>query len=341
MQTWNELRDGPRGTAKRVSVRSASLEATTVDVEVRKPRALNSQSVIMPFAPASPAEFAKVLAGAEELRTLGFHVGDSTPLTPEGYFAGSLSGRRTELLSELERDDVNALVAIRGGYGSNYLLDDLAVEHADSPKVILGYSDLTSLQSYLWKRHAWVGFYGPMLAAGLDAGEGVANGYDRESLLAAVGKTDGGWTLKLRGEALVSGDAGGRVLGGCMTMVETSLGTPWELETRGSVLLLEDRGMKPWQVDRALMHLKQAGKFDGVRGIVLGEFPDCGPLMSGSATVRDVCLRILGALGVPIVYGALVGHTPRPMLTVPLGVKVRLRAHGAGELEILEPAVVP
>jgi len=312
-----------------------------VDVEVRKPRALNSQSVIMPFAPASPAEFAKVLAGAEELRTLGFHVGDSTPLTPEGYFAGSLSGRRTELLSELERDDVNALVAIRGGYGSNYLLDDLAVEHADSPKVILGYSDLTSLQSYLWKRHAWVGFYGPMLAAGLDAGEGVANGYDRESLLAAVGKTDGGWTLKLRGEALVSGDAGGRVLGGCMTMVETSLGTPWELETRGSVLLLEDRGMKPWQVDRALMHLKQAGKFDGVRGIVLGEFPDCGPLMSGSATVRDVCLRILGALGVPIVYGALVGHTPRPMLTVPLGVKVRLRAHGAGELEILEPAVVP
>lgn len=324
-----------------MSVRSASLEATTVDVEVRKPRALNSQSVIMPFAPASPAEFAKVLAGAEELRTLGFHVGDSTPLTPEGYFAGSLSGRRTELLSELERDDVNALVAIRGGYGSNYLLDDLAVEHADSPKVILGYSDLTSLQSYLWKRHAWVGFYGPMLAAGLDAGEGVANGYDRESLLAAVGKTDGGWTLKLRGEALVSGDAGGRVLGGCMTMVETSLGTPWELETRGSVLLLEDRGMKPWQVDRALMHLKQAGKFDGVRGIVLGEFPDCGPLMSGSATVRDVCLRILGALGVPIVYGALVGHTPRPMLTVPLGVKVRLRAHGAGELEILEPAVVP
>lgn len=312
-----------------------------MDVEVRKPRALNSQSVIMPFAPASPAEFSKVLAGSEELRTLGFHVGDSTPLTPDGYFAGSLPGRRDELLSELRRDDVNALVAIRGGYGSNYLLDELAIEHTDVPKVILGYSDLTSLQTYLWKRCAWVGFYGPMLAAGLDAGEGVVNGYDRESLLAAVGKTDGGWALKLRGEALVSGEAKGRVLGGCMTLVETSLGTPWELDTRGSILLLEDRGMKPWQVDRALMHLKQAGKFEGVRGIVLGEFPDCGPLMSGSATVRDVCLRILGALGVPVVYGALVGHTPRPMLTVPLGVKARLRALGAGELEILEPAVVP
>jgi muramoyltetrapeptide carboxypeptidase len=236
---------------------------------------------------------------------------------------------------------VDALVAVRGGYGSNYLLDNLAIERAHSPKVILGYSDLTSLQAYLWKQYSWIGFYGPMLAAGLDAGDGAPSGYDRESLLAAVGKTDAGWTLRLRGETLIAGEAEGRVLGGCLTMVETTLGTPWELDTRGSILLLEDRGMKPWQVDRALMHLKQAGKFEGVRGIVLGEFPDGGPIMSGSATVRDVCARILGALGVPIVYGAAVGHTPRPMLTVPLGVRARLSAEGEGQLEILEPAVVP
>ncbi len=323
-----------------MSVRTSGFETAAVEAEVRKPRALNPRSVLMPFAPASPADFAKVLAGAEELRNLGFQVAEATPLTPKGYFAGSLSVRRSEFLSELERDDVGALVAVRGGYGSNYLLDNLGVEHEDAPKIILGYSDLTSLQAYLWKRYAWVGFYGPMLAAGLDAGEGVEKGYDRESLLAAVGKTDGGWRLKLRGEALVGGEAEGRVLGGCLTLVETTLGTPWELETRGSILLLEDRGMKPWQVDRALMHLKQAGKFEGVRGIFLGEFPDCGPLMTGSASVRDVCLRILGALGVPIVFGAAVGHTPRPMLTVPLGVKARLRAQGEGELEILEPAVV-
>jgi muramoyltetrapeptide carboxypeptidase len=312
-----------------------------VAVEVRKPRRLNSRSVLVPFAPASPADFAKVLAGAEELRHLGFEVADATPLTPEGYFAGSLSGRRKEFLSELERGDVDALVATRGGYGSNYLLEGLAVERLDVPKVILGYSDLTSLQAYLWKRNSWVGFYGPMLAAGLEAGDGAAKGYDRKSLLAAIGKTDGGWTLALRGEALVGGEAEGRVLGGCMTLVETTVGTPWELETRGSILLLEDRGMKPWQVDRALMHLKQAGKFEGVRGVVLGEFPDGGPLMTGSPTVREVCLRILGELGVPLVFGAAVGHTPRPMLTVPLGVKARLGARGEGELEILEPAVVP
>ncbi len=314
-----------------------------MELEVRKPRALHSGSVLMPFAPASPAEFSKVVAGSDELRGLGFHVADATPLSPEGYFAGSLAGRRNEFLNAMERDDVDALVAVRGGYGSNYLLDGLGLEahNVASPKIILGYSDLTSLQTYLWQRHAWVGFYGPMLAAGLDAGDGTAKGYDKGSLLAAVGKTAGGWNLKLRGEALVGGEAEGRVLGGCMTLVETTLGTSWELETRGSILLLEDRGMKPWQVDRALMHLKQAGKFEGVRGIILGEFPECGPLMSGSPTVRDVCLRILGTLGVPIVYGAAVGHTPRPMLTVPLGVKARLKSQGEGELEILEPAVVP
>jgi len=295
----------------------------------------------MPFAPASPAEFRKVLAGAEELRRLGFQVADATPLSPEGYFAGSMIGRRNEFLSELERDDVDALVAVRGGYGSNYILDNLEISCFRAAKVILGYSDLTSLQAYLWKRYAWVGFYGPMLAAGFDAGEGVEKGYDRESLLAAVAKTDHGWTLELQAETLVAGEAEGRILGGCLTLVETALGTPWEFETRGSILLLEDRGMKPWQVDRALMHLRQAGKFDGVRGIVLGEFPECDAPVEGSPTVREVCVRILGALGVPIVFGARVGHTPRPMLTVPLGVKACLRAEGEGQLAILEPAVVP
>jgi muramoyltetrapeptide carboxypeptidase len=123
--------------------------------------------------------------------------------------------------------------------------------------------------------------------------------------------------------------------------VETTLGTPWELETRGAILILEDRGMRPWQVDRALIHLKQAGRFDGIRGIVLGDFPECEPPMAGSPTVRDVCTRILGAMDVPVVFGAPVGHTQRPMLTVPLGVKARLSAKGEGAIEILEPAVVP
>jgi muramoyltetrapeptide carboxypeptidase len=122
--------------------------------------------------------------------------------------------------------------------------------------------------------------------------------------------------------------------------VETAIGTLWDLETDDAILVLEDRGMKPWQVDRALMHLKQAGKFVNVRGIVLGDFPECDAPVEGSPTVRDVCRRILAPLGVPIVFGAPIGHTMRPTLTLPLGVKGRLSTKGAGVLEILEPAVV-
>ena len=89
-----------------------------------------------------------------------------------------------------------------------------------------------------------------------------------------------------------------------------------------------------------LLHLQQAGKFRGVRGFVLGDFLDCEPPPPSRVTIRDVCRRILGPLGLPIVFGARVGHTTRPMLTVPLGVRARLKARGAGTLEMLEPAVV-
>jgi muramoyltetrapeptide carboxypeptidase len=323
-----------------MSTSVSKLEPELSSAAVRKPRALRAGSVWVPFAPASPADFAKVNAGAEELRRLGFQVADATPPAPEDFFAGSAEARRSEFLSDVERDDVDALVAVRGGYGANYILENLQVREPANPRVILGYSDVTSLQIFLWKRYRWTGFYGPMLAAGLDVGAGVTRGYDKGSLLAAAGKVDGGWKLPLQGETLVSGAAEGRILGGCMTLVETTLGTPWELDTRGAILLLEDRGMKPWQVDRALMHLKQARKFDSVNGFILGDFPECNAPMVGSPSVRDVCLRILGPLGVPIVFGAPVGHTLRPMLTVPLGVQARLRATGEGELEILEPAVV-
>jgi muramoyltetrapeptide carboxypeptidase len=98
--------------------------------------------------------------------------------------------------------------------------------------------------------------------------------------------------------------------------------------------------MKPYQVDRALRHLYLAGVFEKVEAILLGDFPDCDPPTRGSATVPEICAEILGPLKVPIVYGAPIGHTKRPMLTLPLGVRAKLRAKGEGTLKILEPAVV-
>jgi muramoyltetrapeptide carboxypeptidase len=317
---------------------SASVAAGS-NTAIRKPKALRAGARAGVFAPASPGNEAKVKAGLAELERLGF-VPDLPPRnSAEGYFAASTKERRAEFLRMLSEPRVDALIGLRGGYGSNYLLDEQLGKLGD-PKCLVGFSDLTSLQIFLWQRRGWVTFYGPMVAAGFDAGADAPGGYDEESFRAAMSRADSGWAIGLRGESMVRGDAQGRLLGGAMTLVEATIGTPWELDTRDTILVLEDRAMKPYQVDRVLMHFKQAGKLEGVRGIVLGDFPECEPLVAGSPTVREVCARILGKLGVPIVFGAPVGHTSRPMLTLPLGVQARLRASGEGMLEILEPAVL-
>jgi muramoyltetrapeptide carboxypeptidase len=319
----------------------AGSSQASIEIEPQRPRALDARTVFALFAPASPGASDRVGAGFSELERLGWHVLPAAPQVPEGYFANSLSGRQSEFLEALASSPDTALLAIRGGYGSNYLLDDFRLPPDTAPRILIGFSDLTSLHIFLWQKHRWVTFYGPMLASGFHAGADAPHGYDQPSLLAALETTSGGWSLRLQGKSLAPGRSEGRLLGGCLTLVETTLGTPWELDTRDSILVLEDRGMKPWQVDRALMHLLQAGKFEQVRGMVLGDFPECEVAVQGSPTVSDVAKRILAPLGVPIVFGAPIGHTERSMLTLPLGVNARLTAEGQGSLEILEPAVIP
>jgi muramoyltetrapeptide carboxypeptidase len=306
----------------------------------RKPKALSAGSRLGVFAPASPADSVAMIAGLAELKRHGFQVVTNQDSKAEGYFAGPALERLNGFLGTLNSDQVDGLVALRGGYGSNYLLDfDLAKSLA-SPKCVLGFSDITTLQVYLWQKCRLVTFYAPMVAAGLNAGAGAPKGYDENSFLQAIGNTGSGWRVRLKAEPILAGVANGRVLGGCMTLLEATIGTPWELDTKDSILVLEDRAMKPYQVDRVLMHLKQAGKFEGVRGVLLGEFPESDPSVPGAPSVREICARILRPLGVPIVFGAPVGHTRRPMLTIPLGITARLDADGEGTLEFLEPAVV-
>jgi len=306
---------------------------------MRKPKALERGARVAVFAPASPGSEEKVTAGITELQRLEFVVEPPAMQQVEGYFAGSVEARGAELARLLGDTNVDAVIGVRGGYGSNYLLGATLAAAAREPKVVVGFSDLTSLQIFLWKQHRWVTFYGPMVAAGFDGGAGAPGGYDEESLRLSIGESVAGWKIPLQGEALVGGGADGRLLGGALTIVEATLGTPWELDTRGALLILEDRGMKPYQIDRVLMHFKQAGKLEGLKGIVLGEFPECEAPLVGSPTVRDVCARILGPLGIPVVFGAPIGHTLRPMLTIPLGVNARLDARGGGTLEISEAAV--
>ncbi len=309
---------------------------------VQKPKSLGAGARFAVIAPASPAHAEAIEGGVRELQRLGFAISSSPTHRAEGYFAGPAVERRNEFLAALENSETAALIATRGGCGSVYLLDEGLPEELPFAKPLVGFSDLTTLQIYLWQQRRWVSFYGPMLAAGLNHGAGQVDGYDLESFQWALTNARSGWTIRLHGESLVGGCTEGVVLGGAMTLLESTLGTTWELDTNGAILLLEDCAMRPYQIDRVLMHLKLAGKLSGVRGFVLGDFPDSEPSLAGSPTVLDVVRRILGPLGVPIVFGAPVGHTKRPMLTIPLGVRARLDATSAsneGTLEILEPAV--
>ena len=308
-----------------------------------KPQALELDNRIRIISLSSPVNGDRLEQGIRELARLGYttKVDEASVLARDGFFAGAAADRVAALKEALTEVDSRAIFCARGGYGSNYLLDGLSVA-LSTPKILMGYSDLTSLQIFLWQKFRWVTFYGPMVAAGFDKGASVAEGYDRESFLHALSETRDGWAIDMKGtESLVPGKAVGTLLGGCLTLLETTLGTAWELDTHGAILVLEDRGMKPWQVDRALMHLKQAGKFRGVSGLVLGEFPECeGP--PGTETVRDVAQRILKFFEFPVVWGAAIGHTTRPMLTLPFGVRARLSGNDANSdgatLEILEPA---
>jgi muramoyltetrapeptide carboxypeptidase len=320
--------------------RLGSRRMSSNSATILKPKALRNGSTLGVFAPASPTSDPRLIdVSRHELSLLGITIVEPREFRSYGYFAASSEERASEFLNFLRDGKIDGLLALRGGYGSTYILDFLLAENLGSPKSVIGYSDVTALQTFLWQRSGWVTFQGPMLAC-FAAGSNGQGGFDPQSFLDAVRNTTKTWSVSLRGETLIKGKSEGRILGGCLTILQNSLGTPWVIDTDGAILLLEDTHMKPYQVDRALMHLKQAGKFRDIRGIILGEFPSSDPPLAGSPTVHEVCERILAPLGVPVLFGAPVGHTKRPMLTVPLGIQARLTATGEGSLEFLEPAVI-
>lgn len=304
-----------------------------------KPHALAPGNTIAVVSPGSPPDAARVHRGIENLEALGYCVNPLKTTRGEGFFSASADQRAAELDGALRDPRVSAIFCSRGGYGSAELLPRLKSARFRTPKIFCGYSDATAIQVFLWERLRWVTLYGPMVSSGFDAGANATLGFDPETFQCCTTLTRGAWSHALSGETLARGAAAGILLGGCLTVLDTLIGTPWELDTRGSILLLEDRGVKPYQLDRMLVHFAQAGKFKGVRGIVLGDFPDSDPPQGSDITALDVCRRVLAPLRIPILFGAPVGHTTRPMLTVPLGIRARLIAGGEGRLEILEPAV--
>jgi muramoyltetrapeptide carboxypeptidase len=303
-----------------------------------KPVAVPADATVAVVSPASTPRPERVERGLEALRALGYFPQASEHALARGplYFAGTPEQRLSDLHHAFADDQVRAICCTRGGYGTNYILDGLDLDLiAESVKPLIGYSDLTALQLWLLDQIQLPAFSGPMLSADF-AREG---GVDLPSLNAALGGSlyTVGADEGLR--SLRAGRARGIFYGGCLSIIVALLGTPYEPQTEGKLLFLEDTGVKPYQVDRMLWQLRQAGKLEGVRGIVFGEMHECVSPGAPPELLEHVILNVLDDFKGPIAIGVRSGHVSRSNVTLTIGVEAELRVADGAKLHFLEAAV--
>ena len=275
--------------------------------------------------------------GCEQLRRMGYlPFWLPSIFDRDLYFAGSAVRRARELEEMFQREEVRAILCARGGYGSNYLLPEIDLDIIRRyPKIFIGYSDITTLLTYFYDAAGLVGFQGPMVVTDLSSPDSL----DTCSWNAALSGRER-WTAQSDNQpsVLKEGHAEGVLYGGCLSMLVASLGTPYEIQTAGTILFLEDLATKPYQIDRMLKQLEAAGKLREVNGIIFGEMIDCFQPGGQIYDLTEVILRALAGVHVPMIFGFSSGHVRNKNVTLPVGVRVRLIAEGSPQLEILESA---
>ncbi|MGA3316376.1 MAG: LD-carboxypeptidase [Candidatus Korobacteraceae bacterium] len=289
-----------------------------------RPPALRQGDTVGIVAPASGFRREDFEAGCDTLCRLGYRPFYLPSIFERDlYFAGALERRLSELHEMFSRTEVRAILCARGGYGCNYLLPHLDLELIRrNPKIFAGCSDVTTLLTYLCDRTGLVTFHAPMVAGDFSRPGGID--VDAWSAAVSSGKPYPRTFSRDEVQPLMEGDAEGILYGGCLSLLCVSLGTPYEIHTEGKILFLEDRGEKPYQIDRMLMQLKLAGRFEGVAGIIIGEMLDCGQRDAADRTLHDLVVRILGGFGVPIAFGLKSGHVSGKSFTLPFGVSATL-----------------
>lgn len=257
-----------------------------------------------------------------------------------GYLSGTDEVRARDINAMFADDEVDAIFCIRGGYGAMRILDkldyDLIAKH---PKIFVGFSDITALHIALLNRCGLATYHAPM-AVGWS--NGPLDDFSRESMYKALMHAEPVGELinppEYPKQTVNPGQAEGLLVGGNLMLMASSLGTPWEIDTKGRIVFIEEVGERTYCVDRMLTQLRLAGKFDDCAGIVFGDFADC-PIeypeygLSLEEIIRDVA----APCGKPIFTGLRCGHCT-PKLTLPFGVKCRMDADKC-TLTVLESAV--
>ena len=290
---------------------------------MRKPKAVRAGATFGIVSPASTPRKERVEAGIAALHALGYQ----TKLFPHAlvqgplYYAGTAEERVRDLHAAFVDPEVDAVLCTRGGWGSAELLPllDRELIRANT-KAFLGYSDHTTLHIWLRNELELVSFQAPMCAADFSKDEGVDLASWRAALEGeADWNVDAGTGLRVLRRGVAEGELGG----GCLAIYAESLGTPWAARPRGGVLMLEDINVRPFQWDRMLVHLRQAGLFEGVGGVVFGDMAQsCSAEEQGA--LEASLLHALRDFKGPIAIGLRSGHVERSNVTLPFGVRVRL-----------------
>jgi muramoyltetrapeptide carboxypeptidase len=289
-------------------------------------------------APATPwenrSELLRAVAGLEGwgLKVkLGDHINDR-----RGYLAGRDEDRAADLNAAFADPETRAVISFQGGYGTSRLiplLDRDAI--AASRKAVCGYSDITSLHLAVQAWSNTITFYSNG-AAGIGAAD--TTGFSRDTMHRALfsdepygeipHKPDDAYVRTITG-----GTAKGRLTGGCLTLVQATIGTPIEIDTTDRILYFEDLDMHAYTLDTMLTHLRNAGKLEAAAGIVMGEMKDVGwrddhASFMQDFSVEDVLEEVIGPLGIPCIYGLPIGHG-KHHATVPHGALATLDADAA------------
>ncbi|MFC9543134.1 LD-carboxypeptidase [Streptomyces sp. NPDC056956] len=303
---------------------------------LRRPSRLAPGARVAVVAPSGPVPEERLRAGLDVLRGWGLdpvvapHVLDRHHAF--GYLAGTDADRAADLQAAWCDPAVDAVICARGGYGVQRMtgLLDWTAMRAAGPKVFVGFSDITALHEAFATRLGLVTLHGPM-AAGLDF---VKSTRAQDHLRATLFDPETVRVLRSQGTALLPGRARGVTLGGCLSLLAAELGTPHaRTSARGGLLCLEDVGEETYRLDRYLTQLLRAGMLDGIAGVLLGSWRDCGP----PEELRALFTDRLGPLGVPVAEEFGFGHCDGA-LTVPFGVPAELDAD-AGTLTLDRPAL--
>ncbi len=304
-----------------------------------KPHALEPGARLAVVAPASAFSRDEFDRGIEEIRRLGFEpMYDDSVFDRRRYLAGSPEVRAAAIQAAWRDPTIAGLIGVRGGYGSAQVLPLLDREQARrARKPFIGCSDLTAVLTFLTTGNGLVAFHGPMLAGGL--GRGTV-GYDRRSFIAAVCRREPmGELLSPALETLRPGEASGMLLGGTLTQLLASLGTPFAFAPPpGHVLFLDEIGERPYRLDRMVTQLRQTGLLARAAAVVIGELPQCDE-PSGDPTARAVMADLFADFPGPVVIGFPSGHTAGPSTTLPFGVSCRVIGGNRPRLIIEEAAV--